>query len=428
MDTIFARSTAPGRAGVAIIRISGPLSWEGVRGLTRRALPEVRRSSVRKIWCGDDLIDQGIVLVFEAGHSFTGERSAEIHLHGSEAVVRAVLSALRALDGFRDAQAGEFTRRALENDRLDLSEVEGLGALLAAETEAQRKQAMRLVAGGLQVRASGWRSDLRGALAALEVTVDFADEEVPDVVAAGTAMGLRCIAAEMREEALGAAAAERIARGFEVAIVGAPNAGKSTLLNRLAGRDAAITSEIAGTTRDIVEVRMEIGGYLVTLLDTAGIRDAEDAVERLGVDRAMSRAREADIRVFIDAAPKGMVVDAGDLVVAGKCDEGEPAAGAFGVSGLTGQGVDRLLASIEAELEQRVAGAGVAMTERQAAALHRGAAALVEAADVLGGFPERVEVASELIRGGIVAVEELVGRIGVEDVLGEVFSRFCIGK
>jgi tRNA modification GTPase len=413
---------------VAIIRVSGPRAWEVVRRLTRRALPAPRQAVVRKIWGFDDLLDQGMVLIFEPGRSFTGEESAEFHLHGSEAVVRAVLSVLRGFDGVRDASAGEFTRRALENDRMDLAEVEGLGALIDAETEAQRRQAMGLVGGHLQAMAAEWREGLLDVLASLEASVDFADEEVPEDVAHGVSSLLAAMATGMREEARGAAAASRIARGFEVAIVGEPNAGKSTLLNRLAGWEAAITSEFAGTTRDILEVRMEIGGYLVTLLDTAGIRSSDDVIERLGVERARRRASAADLRVFIDSAPDGMDVCPGDIVVTGKADVSAIRPGQLGVSGRTGAGIDELLSMIASELEGRVGGVGLATTERQAAALERAAGALEQAAGVLTDEPDRLEIASECVRSGIQGVDELIGRIGVEEVLGEIFSRFCIGK
>ena len=429
MDTIFARSTAPGRAGVAVIRVSGPRAWDAVQRLTQADPPRPRQASLRYIWSNEELIDQAIVVVFEEGRSFTGEAVAEFQVHGSEAVVRAVLSALRALDGARDAAPGEFTRRALENDRMDLAEVEGLGALLVAETEAQRRQAMRVLSGGLRQSAARWRGQLVRASAELEVTVDFADEEVPQDVGPELASRLRQLAGEMAGESAGARAAERIAQGFEVAIVGAPNAGKSTLLNRLSGREAAITSEIAGTTRDIVEVRMEIAGQLVTLLDTAGIHDSDDTVERLGIERARERAGTADLRVFLDEVPPGMEAQAGDLVVKGKCDLSDRVpTGGLAVSGLTGAGIDPLLEEIGKALESRVLGAGLAITERQAEALDRAAGALAEAADVLGHWPSRPELAAEMVRAALVGLEELLGRIGVEDVLGDIFSEFCIGK
>ena len=412
-----------------MIRVSGPGARDAVRRLTRADPPRPRQASLRKIWSNDDLIDQAIVVVFEEGRSFTGEAVAEFQVHGSEAVVRALLSALRTLDGTRDAGPGEFTRRALENDRMDLSEVEGLGALLVAETEAQRQQAMRVLSGRLREAAARWREHLVRASAELEVTVDFADEDVPQDVGPELAARLRQLAREMESESAGARAAERIAQGFEVAIVGAPNTGKSTLLNRLSGREAAITSEIAGTTRDIVEVRMEIAGQLVTLLDTAGIHDADDTVERLGIERARERAGMADLRVFLDEVPRGMEAQAGDLVVKGKCDlsDGMPAEG-LAVSGLTGAGIDALVAEIGKALESRVLGAGLAITERQAAALERAAGALAEAADVLDEGPSRPELAAEMVRAALVGLEELVGRVGVEDILGDIFSEFCIGK
>jgi len=428
MDTIFARSTAPGRAGLAVVRLSGPAAWRAVDALTVGALPQPRIAALREVRDAEDLIDRGLVILFEEGRSFTGERSAELHLHGSEAIVRAVLAVLRGSPGLRDAEPGEFTRRALENDRMALAEVEGLSALLRAETEAQRRQAMRVMSGGLGATGARWRSELLRIAASLEVTVDFADEEVPERVGSDIAASLHRVVDEMRREQAGAGAAERVARGFEIAIVGAPNAGKSTLLNRLAGREAALTSEIAGTTRDVVEVRMEIGGQLVTLLDTAGIREATDVIERLGVERARQRAEEADLRIFLDAVPKDMVSALGDLIVGGKADLQGSGAGGLAVSGATGQGVDRLLEAIRAELETRVSGAGVVINERQAAALARASVALAEAADVLEADPERTEVASDLIRSAMRAVEETVGRIGIEDVLGEVFAEFCIGK
>jgi len=428
MDTIFARSTAPGRAGVSLVRVSGPSAWEMVAGVTRRALPGPRQLVLRKMWCSDGLIDIGMVVLFPEGQSFTGEQSAEFHVHGSEAVVRRLLAELGTHPEARPAGPGEFTHRALINDKLDLSEVEGLSALLQAETEAQRKQAVRVLDGALRDLAGEWRKSLIEVLATVEVTVDFADEEVPQDVSSDLVARLRRLANAMQGEAEGASAAGQIARGFEVAIVGAPNVGKSTLLNRIAGRAAALTSEVAGTTRDVLEVRIEIAGQLVTLLDTAGQRETVDAVEKAGVERARERAAQADLRVFIDDVPEGITRAPGDVFVRGKGDLRDVAAGGLAVSGLTGAGVDALVSEIGQRLGERVAGSNVAMTERQSAVLHRGAIALDEAASVLESTPERIELVSALVRNAVGALDEVVGRIGVEDVLGEIFSQFCIGK
>ncbi|MEM1428910.1 MAG: tRNA uridine-5-carboxymethylaminomethyl(34) synthesis GTPase MnmE [Pseudomonadota bacterium] len=428
MDTIFARSTAPGRAGVSVLRASGPLAWDLVSAVTRRPLPEPRVLALRKIWCSEELIDIGMVVLFPDGQSFTGEKVAEFHLHGSEAVVRRVLTEFAATPRARMAGPGEFTHRALINDKMDLAAVEGLGALLVAETEAQRRQAVRVLDGALRGLADAWRDALIRALAVIEVSVDFADEEVPQEVTADLADRLQRLSEEMDRERKGVAAASQIARGFEVAIVGAPNVGKSTLLNRLAGRPAALTSEIAGTTRDVLEVRIEIAGQLITLLDTAGLRDATDQVERAGVERAMERALAADLRVFVDEVPDGVSAKPGDLLINGKADLREEPSGVLSVSGLTGAGVDDLVQEIGKVLGERVASAGVALTDRQAAALQSASEALEEAGNMLRTAPDHVELVSALVRHAVGALDEVVGRIGVEDVLGEIFSQFCIGK
>ena len=325
MDTIFAEASARGKAGVAVVRISGPLAFSAVESLCG-VVPAPRRASLRVL--RDELgqiIDEALVLTFAEGASFTGEQSAEFQVHGSIAVVSALLAALSRIKGLRMAEAGEFTRRALENERLDLAQVEGLADLVEAETESQRKQAFRLFSGALGDKTERWRGDLIRAAALIEATIDFADEEVPTDVSPEVIELIDRVAASLATELSGAQMAERIRDGFEVAIVGPPNIGKSTLLNALAGRDAAITSDVAGTTRDVIEVRMDLAGLPVTLLDTAGLRETQDVVESIGIERARARAAAADLRVFLiealDQLPD-VAVETGDLVLIGKDDAG----------------------------------------------------------------------------------------------------------
>ncbi|MCA3453887.1 MAG: tRNA uridine-5-carboxymethylaminomethyl(34) synthesis GTPase MnmE [Rhodobacter sp.] len=427
MDTIFALATARGKAGVAIIRISGPASHDAVRHLAGD-VPEMRRAVLRTLRSGGEVLDQGLVLTFCEGSGFTGERAAELQLHGSTAVTSAVLKVLSGLPGLRQAEPGEFTRRALENDRLDLAQVEGLADLIDAETEIQRKQALRVLSGAIGKRVLLWRDKLIRAAALLEATIDFAEEDVPVDVAPEVLEILDTLLAEFRAETDGVRIAERVRDGFEVAIIGRPNSGKSTLINMLAGREVALTSDVPGTTRDIVEVRMDLKGLAVTMLDTAGLRQTDDRIEQLGIGRARARAEAADLRVFLmDEAglPDGMRPVPGDVVVRGKADLG---ASGPAVSGLTGEGVQELVDQISAELSGRVAGSGTLTRERHRVALMRGIDALEAARIEVSKTAARTEIAAEDIRAAIRALESLLGGIGVEAVLDEVFSRFCIGK
>jgi tRNA modification GTPase trmE len=427
MDTIFALATARGKAGVAVIRISGPRAWEAARALAG-SLPEPRLAGLRKLRLAGEELDKAVVLCFEQGASFTGEEVAELHIHGAIATVSAVLRALGQIDGLRLAEPGEFTRRALENERLDLSQVEGLSDLIEAETEAQRKQALKVLSGAVGDLVEDWRAKLVRAGALIEATIDFADEEVPVDVSPEVLELIDAVASGLRDELRRIGAAERIREGFEVAIVGRPNAGKSTLLNALAGREAAITSEIAGTTRDVIEVRMEIGGQAVTLLDTAGLRETEDVVEAIGVERALDRARQSDLRLFLlDGAEVPLITpESGDLVVHGKADVA-PNKG-LSVSGKTGAGLTELLAAIEERLSRLSAGAGVMTRERHRVAMERAFGALESARDEVLRGSDRSELAAESLRQATWALEALLGRVDVENLLDEIFSSFCIGK
>ncbi len=429
MDTIYALATARGKAGVAVIRISGPHASAALSALGA-TVPTARRAALREIFWDGVLLDQALVLLFPKGASFTGEEVVELHLHGSPATVRAVLQALSEIDGLRMAEAGEFTRRALENETLDLAQVEGLADLIEAETEAQRRQALQVLSGAIGERAEAWRSKLIRAAALIAATIDFADEEVPVDVTPEVLELLDDVLGDLQAEADGVSAAERIRDGFEVAIVGAPNAGKSTLLNALAGREAAITSEYAGTTRDVIEVRMELHGLPVTVLDTAGLRETEDVVEGIGIGRARQRAAEADLRVFLLVGPEdkpGLDPEPQDIVVHGKADL-ETWGEALAVSGKTGAGVGKLISQITEVLETRAARAATMTRERHRVAVLSAIASVENARNQVIGAPDLAELAAEDLNTAVRALDSLVGRVDVEHILDEIFSSFCIGK
>ncbi len=426
-DTIFALASARGKAGVAVFRISGPGTHEAVAAFC--AVPAARRAVLRKLMWRGEVLDEALVLVFDEGASFTGEAAAELQVHGSVAVVAALTRALAELPGLRMAEAGEFTRRALEHGRLDLAQVEGLADLIEAETEAQRRQAARVLSGAIGQRAEAWRRSLIRAGALIEATIDFADEDVPVDVTPEVRGLVDGLLAELRIEIAGSRVSERVRDGFEVAILGSPNAGKSTLLNALAGREAAITSEIAGTTRDVIEVRMDLGGLAVTLLDTAGLRETDDRVERIGVARALERAAAADLRVFLLAHPEEVLMlepQLDDIVVQGKADIHPQISGA--VSGLTGQGVEDLVGRIAGQLDRRAASAGVMTRERHRNAMQRAVEAMESARTQLERPGSAAELVAADLRRAMLALDLLVGRLDVENLLDEIFASFCIGK
>jgi tRNA modification GTPase len=427
MDTIFALASAPGKSGVAVIRVSGPDALKACSTFGFE-VPEFRKTALRKLVHGTrGFLDEALILTFEEGASFTGEHVVEFHLHGSIAIINSVLDCLRSVPGFRPAEAGEFTRRALNNGRLDLTQVEALADLIDAETEMQRKQALNGFTGRLREQSETWRADLVHALSLLEATIDFADEEVPVDVSEDVARLLSGVIKTMDREIDGFGVAERVRTGFEVAIVGPPNAGKSTLLNALAGRDAAITSEVAGTTRDVIEVRMDLDSLPVTFLDTAGLRETDDVVETMGIERAVSRARSADLRIFLlgegdfgDLAPMSQ-----DIFVAGKADQRQ---NGEGVSGRTGKGVHELIDQVRDRLMAFVSSAGLVSHERQKLVLEEARRFLEKSVERTLIGPEQYDLASAELRSAIFALERLVGRVDVEDVLDKVFSSFCIGK
>lgn len=429
MDTIFALASARGRAGVAVIRLSGPNAITTAQALCPGPEFQLRQASLRQIVHGGQVLDQALVICFGQGASFTGEESVEFQVHGSVAVVNSILSALGERQGLRIAEPGEFTRRAMLNGVLDLSQVEGLADLLMAETESQRRQAQAVLGGAISRKAGSWRQMALRAAALVEATIDFADEDVPVNVWPEVSDLVEELRGLLTQELSGAKAAERIREGFEVAIVGSPNVGKSTLLNALAGRDVAITSVHAGTTRDVIEVRMDIFGLAVTFLDMAGIRQTSDPVEAEGVKRALDRAAQADLRVFLladsdESLPIESAMD--DIRAVGKADLG--GRGDFRVSGATGEGVDVLLTRVGAILGDRVARSGLLNRARHKDAVTRTLASLENVTDSLVNGAGNPELVAFDLREAIASLEFLVGKIGVEELLGEIFSSFCIGK
>ena len=425
MNTIFALASAQGRAGVSVIRLSGPDAKKVVAKFVSN-LPKDRVAGLRILTDGTgEPLDHALVLCFDGPRSFTGEDVVELHLHGSIAVVQSVLRVLGDSGLARLAEPGEFTRWALENGRMDLAQVEGLADLIESETETQRKQALRVVTGHLGALVEQWRSSLIRAAALIEATIDFVDEDVPVDVTPEVRELLIGVKSDLISEIAGSKVAERIRVGFEVAIVGAPNAGKSTLLNAMAGRDAAITSDIAGTTRDVIEVRMDLMGLPVTILDTAGLRDGQDEIEVIGINRALERARNADLRVFLagdnEVLPLAQQPD--DIRVTPKAD-----ITGSGVSGITGQGVSELLNNIQRVLEQRSSQAGLATHERHRIAMQSTLTVLDVVLPLVDLGPEHYDIAAEELRSAIRSLEALVGRIDVENLLDEIFSSFCLGK
>ncbi len=357
-QTIFALSSGPGPAGVAVIRISGPLAGSALIALSGR-LPPARLARLATLRdASGDVLDEALVLHFPAGASFTGEETAELQVHGGRAVVRAVLDALAAMPGLRFAERGEFARRAFENGRLDLPQVESLAALVAAETEQQRRQALRGVSGALGRAVAQWRGLLLEARALVAATIDFSDEGDTD----GVEQAIRDPLVQLRQAlATALASAERgriVADGFRIAIVGRPNTGKSTLLNRLAGSEVAIVTEHAGTTRDVIEVRLDIGGYAVVLQDTAGLRDTSDPVERIGIERTHETAARADMVLWLDETGSFDGVhpapDVPTIRIRTKSDVAGDAApvDALAISARSGDGIDSLLKRISNQLEQ----------------------------------------------------------------------------
>jgi tRNA modification GTPase len=450
-DTIFALSSGRPPAAIAVVRISGPRAGDALKALTGK-VPEPRKAALARVRdpASGEIIDEALALWFPGPNSETGEDTVELQLHGGRAVIAAVFAALGRIDGLRPAEAGEFTRRAFENGRLDLTAVEGLADLIGAETEAQRRQAYRQMKGLLGQRAETWRARLIDALALVEARIDFSDEaDVPENLVEPALK----IAASLRDEIAGVLAdagrGERLRDGLVVAIAGPPNAGKSTLLNRIARREAAIVSAIPGTTRDVIEVHLDLDGYPVTLLDTAGIRDSDDPVEREGVRRARQRASEADLVLWVQDATDGEAGD-GAKAVSGSVETWvvrnkidllanhlknehrneyiiKHSTILFDLSAAAGLGVAELLTHL-GQFARSYLGVEPALLtrERHKSALN---SALISISRALQSDAwEREEILAEELRAAAQSLGRLVGRVDVEDILDAIFRDFCIGK
>lgn len=439
-ETIFALASGRGRAGVAVVRISGPGAMAALEELSGQSRPEARRAVLRPLYRSKDksLIDQSLTISFPGPRSFTGEDVVELHLHGGPAILAALFAELAAFPAFRPADPGEFTRRAFEHGKMDLTEAEGLGDLVNAETEAQARQALRQMQGELGRLYDGWREQLISCLAHLEVDIDFPDEDLPDGVAAAIAPKIAALRGEIESHLADGHRGEKIRDGLDVVILGQPNVGKSSLLNALARREAAIVSDEAGTTRDIIEVPMDLAGYPVTIVDTAGLRDSENVIEREGVRRARDRAKKADIRLFMTTADAPDIpsefadlfeesdyrlVNKSDLATIGIKEKAKSRI--FSLSVKTGLGVDGLMTALEADVTRRLdlSGAPALTRLRHRQALEECVAALqrFEAA-------REPELAAEDARLAVRSLGRITGRVDVEDILDVIFGDFCIGK
>lgn len=435
-DTIFALSSGVGVAGVSVIRISGPEAGAALAALSGRALPEPRRAVVRTLRSPVDgtVLDRALCLWFAGEKSFSGEPVVEMHVHGGIGVVSGVLEALAGIAGLRQAQAGEFTRRAFEHGKLDLPRVEALGDLIAARTPAQVRQAMAADEGVLGRRVLEWRARLVAIRAELEAAIDFVEEDLPALAVTRLAKDAAVVVSEIEEALTTAARGQAIRSGYTVAILGQPNVGKSSLLNRLSGLEAAIVSTTAGTTRDVVQVEIALDGMLVRLCDTAGLREANDGIEREGVARALAVAERCDLALVVvdeDSGATGIDLpgDAPRLVVRNKADllERIPTEqnGVVYLSATRGDGVGRLFDEMSAVLGGSGAAAepGMVSRARQVDALERVAGAL-RGLD----WDVSVELIADDLAGAVRALEDVVGVGSSEETLDAIFAEFCIGK
>lgn len=443
-DTIYALSTPPGRGAVAVVRVSGPLAHDSLDELIPDQVRPLARQAVVRLLVAPETkrpIDAALVLLFKGPASFTGENIVEYHLHGGWSVVQSLLAALAKCDGHRMALPGEFTRRAFENGKMDLTEAEAIADLIDAETEAQRLLALDQLSGSLETLYQGWTDRLAKLLALMEADLDFSDQDLPDDLLVRVRPDLSDLIEEIRGHLDDNRRGERLRDGFRIVVLGAPNAGKSSLVNVLAQRDVAIVSTVAGTTRDVIDVHLDLGGYPVIISDTAGLRpeqlneDGHDAIESEGIRRALERARSADLKIIVfdganDPDPHSLnLIDEDSLVVLNKSDLNLSQMEGISVSASTGKGISDLLEAIQARLEALLGqnsaqSHGPTLTRaRHREALEKAALALDRSMVV----PEP-ELAAEDLRMAVRHLGSITGKVDVEDLLDMIFRDFCIGK
>lgn len=430
-DVIFAPASGAGRAAVTIVRVSGA-GTRDVLALLCGRLPQPRFAALRRLRdpADGEEIDQALVLWFPGPASFTGEDMAELHCHGGRGVVAAVLRVLGGLPGCRPAQAGEFTRRALMNGRMSLDQVEGLADLIDAETEGQRRQALRGLEGETGQIVRQWRDRIVEAMALMEAAIDFSDEgDVSERVIGDSLSIAQSIRDQIESELQKPQRTERLREGYRVVLAGPPNAGKSTLLNALARRDAAIVSAIPGTTRDVIEVHLDLGGLPVLLIDTAGLRDSDDVIEQEGIKRTQRSMAEADLVLWLKPPqgvdPKNITVPT--LIIGTKADLGD-VSGDFVLSAKTGEGIEILLSELQKRAAEVVGTgeSGVIMRSRHREAFEEARLCLDRA--LAGNAEEATELVAEDLRLAARALGRVTGDVGIEEVLDRLFAGFCIGK
>jgi tRNA modification GTPase len=445
-ETIYALASAPGRAGVAVVRVSGAAARGALETLTSQPAPPPRQAALRRLAHpgSGQVLDNALVLWMPAPRSFTGEDTAELHLHGGRAVIASVLAALSHVPGCRMAEPGEFTRRALLHGRMDLTQVEGLADLINAETQAQQRQALGQLQGHLRALYEGWAGRLLRLAGHMEAAIDFADEDLPDDLEDGVRAGVAALAGEISRHLADGRRGERLRDGVSVAILGAPNVGKSTLLNALARRDVAIVSDVAGTTRDVLEVHLDLGGIPVILADTAGLRDSAEAVESEGIRRARQRAQDADLKLVVadagewpDVSRETLGLLAGqDILILNKVDRvshppdlADDRRIICPISAKSGAGLEAFLAALT-QAVAALAAAGPGQTAVLTRARHREALEKCLAAleRVIDGRDRTVDLLAEDLRHAIHHLGRITGRVDVEDYLDVIFRDFCIGK